>query len=466
MSLQTPTWLQASGYRFLLRRLECALLGGDPRSVSGDLRAPAASLACGCAVAMVAVLGCAFLALLRPQPGVGDRQIVMGNPSGALYVRVGDVWHPVLNLASARLIASMDANPATVPDAELARLEHGAVVGIPGAPQSVAVPLPAGESNWTICDGPHGEATTVFIGPVTDSSLRRVQPEHALLATPGSGSPTYLLYRGRRAIVDLADPGLRRALGLTGQVPQLVPQSLLNAVPEAAPLTAPRIRAAGAPAGTWLPGSSVGNVLRIPRATSDEYYVVLDAGLQRIGRFTADLLRFQGSRDSRGSRDEVIVVTPETIRAAPLVDTLPVAGLPDEAPADVSAAATVCAAWAGPADIAILTGSGAPPARSVTLAQADGPGPALDAVRLPPGRSAYVVAQSLSGGGPPSGARYLVTETGVRFPIHDDDAARSLGLPAAAAPAPWPLLAALPCGPGLSREQASVARDTIAAGPP
>ena len=62
------------------------------------------------------------------------------------------------------------------------------------------------------------------------------------------------------------------------------------------------------------------------------------------------------------------------------------------------------------------------------------------------------------------GARYLVTDTGVRFAIRDDDAAHDLGLPAPI-PAPWPVLAALPSGPELSRQSASVARDTIG-GPP
>ena len=60
--------------------------------------------------------------------------------------------------------------------------------------------------------------------------------------------------------------------------------------------------------------------------------------------------------------------------------------------------------------------------------------------------------------------KYLVTDTGVRFAIHDDDAAHDLGLPAPI-PAPWPVLVTLPSGPELSRQTASVARDTVA-GPP
>jgi hypothetical protein len=123
--------------------------------------------------------------------------------------------------------------------------------------------------------------------------------------------------------------------------------------------------------------------------------------------------------------------------------------------------------WAG-GGVTFLAGGGLPvPAgrAPVTLSQADGRGPALDAVFLQPARSAYVRSVGLTADGSRGGTRYLVTDTGVRFAIHDDDAARDLGLPATAAPAPWQMLALLPSGPELSRQNASVSRDTVAASP-
>jgi hypothetical protein len=148
------------------------------------------------------------------------------------------------------------------------------------------------------------------------------------------------------------------------------------------------------------------------------------------------------------------------------VNTLPVAGFPDRAPAlDGGDGNIWCAAFkaapSGESDITFLAGNGLPvPAGQVpvTLSQADGRGPALDAVYLPPGRSANVRGNGRAG------TRYLVTDTGVRFAIHNDDAAHDLGL-AAPIPAPWPVLEALPSGPELSRQNASVARDFVA-GPP
>ncbi|OMC09338.1 type VII secretion protein EccB [Mycobacterium sp. SP-6446] len=463
MPPQSPTRVQIGAYRFLLRRIECALLSGDTGAAARHLRARRVSLTAGCALAAVVVAGSALLALLRPQVAFDRTSIVMGQQSGALYVRVGDIWHPVLNLASARLIARTNANPQPVRESDLARTKRGPLLGIPGAPQILGPPLSADESVWTICDTAGNAPTTILVGPAGGPAVRRLRPEDAVVVAPSSGSPAYLLYNGQRAIVDLADSAVVRALRLEGRTPRVVATSLLSAIPEAPPITPPRIRDAGAKAA-GLPGFSVGDVLRITRAGGDEYYVVLAAGAQRIGQVTADMLRLSNSHGNAN----IIPAAPDAIRAAPIVTTLPVASFPDHAPRDGAlsdADTTVCASWtaaSGRSDIAFLAGSGLPlPVGQVpvTLAQADGLGPALDAVYLPPGRVAYVR------GNAQGGARYLVTDTGVRFAIHDDDAAHDLGLPTAALTVFWPMVAVLPSGPELSRQSASVARDTVA-GPP
>jgi type VII secretion protein EccB len=454
---QPTTRLQIGGYRFLLRRVECALLGRDIGTVNQPLRAQSASLAVGCVLAIIAAAGGALLGLLRPQAELDRARIVMGQQSGALYVRVGDTWHPVLNLASARLIAATAANPRPVRESDLSRTKRGPLLGIPGAPQFLGQPLSADESAWTICDTDDTGATTAVVGSTGGPSVRRVTSDHAVLVAPAPGSPAYLLYQGQRAVVDLGDAAVLRALRLEGRVPRLISRSLLNAVPEAPPISTPRIRgASGAAAG--LPGFPVGSVLRITRGDGDEYYVVLPSGVQRIGQVAADLLRFS---DSQGTAN-AIAVAPDAIRTAGIVNTLPVASFPDRAPTLSEGGNTVCVTWkpapSGDFDIEFLAGSGLPvPAGQlpVALSQADGRGPALDAVYLRPGRSAYVRGNGRVG------TRYLVTDTGVRFSIHDDDAAHDLGLPAPI-PAPWPVLAALPSGPELSRQNASLSRDTIA----
>lgn len=128
------------------------------------------------------------------------------------------------------------------------------------------------------------------------------------------------------------------------------------------------------------------------------------------------------------------------------------------------AAVTLCAHWRAddPAGVTLSAGVGLPlpaGAAPTILAQADGPGPALDGVYLPPGRSAYVRGAGVTGRA--SGVGYLIADTGVRFTVADDAAARSLGLPAAPTAAWWPMLAGLPAGPLLGREQALAAGDVV-----
>lgn len=363
MSAPVPR-LQVSGYRFLLRRMELALLGADPGSDHRGGRTP--SLVAGCVVAAVVVAAGAILGSVRPQALPDDAPIVVGSESGVVYVRIGEALHPVLNTASARLIAATDAAPRRVRDSEIDGRKRGPLMGIPGAPQRLTRPVPDDESIWTVCDIGSPPTTVVIVGKLApDGGSATLAPEHTMVVSADSGT-LYSLHRGRRAVVHLPATA-RRARGLSAGAPRPVSALLLNAIPEA-------------------PGR------------------------------------------------------PETT-PGPAVDD----------------AAVLCVRWAQPDKITVLAGAVLPlPAdrQPVRLAQADEGGPALDAVYLPPGRSAYVQV---------TGVRYLVTDTGVRFVIPDDDTAQRLGLPVAASPAPWPVLAGLPQGPELNRQNALTAWDVVPA---
>jgi type VII secretion protein EccB len=446
------------------RRIECALLGRDLRAVNEPLRAPAQSMIAGLALAVILLAGCVVLALLRPQPGLATAPILMEKQSGALYVRLGEILHPVLNLASARLIAKTNADPQPIPASALSRGRRGPLLGIAGAPQFLGTPLGEDELRWTVCDSRDG--TTVVVGRGEGPQSHILARDQTLLVSPSSGGSTYLLYGGRRSVVNLADAAVERALGSEGQVSRTVSSLLLNTIPEAPPLTAPRIPDAGIRSSNSLPGFPVGSVLRVTRTGGDEFYVVLGDGVQRVGHLAADLVRFANSQGTR----TVMSVAPDVIRNAPVVTRLPVSGFPDQAKTPPLADdGTLCARWTYAAsdnvDISFSVG-GLPLSDGegpVSLAQADGKGPAVDAVYLPPGRGAYVRATGLSGGNVRAGTRYFISDNGVRYAVHDDDAAHDLGMPGAVIAAPWPVLAKLPAGPELSRANALVVQDVPAA---
>src|SRR5690349_10985543 len=455
MTRQSPMRLQVSGQRFLLRRMEHALVRGDVRMLDDPLRAQSLSLSAGAVITAIVVAVCVVLAFLRLPDHLGSPPIVVVRESGALYVRIGDVVHPVLNLASARLIADTPANAEAVSAAAISNSTRGPLLGIPGAPAEIGPPLREDESGWAVCED--AAKTTVIAGALPEGGLA-TGPAVLVTARGESAASTYLLYSGLRAKVDLRNRAVVRALQLDGVTPRPVSPTLLDATPEAPPIAPPHIPGAGAPSP--LRGFAVGSVVRIARAGADEYYVVLATGVQRVGQVTADLVRFTDSHDDR----DIDVVTPDVIAAMPGVDTLRVSTYPDTA--GVSPAAMVCARWqltATNTKIAVLVGDSLPATvSSLTLAQSDGDGPNVDAFSIPRGRGAYIRSVGIADDGASAGSLYFVTEAGVVFGLRDEHTAKQLGLPGPPVPAPWPVLARLPRGPELSKEAASIVRDSFA----
>ena len=463
MARQTTTPLQVSAQRFLTRRMIHALVRRDVAMQDDPLRAQSLSLVAGGVLGAIAIAACAVLALIRPQGVPESAPIVLARDSGALYVRVGDTLHPVLNLASARLIARSASNPVAANETSIAQAKRGPLVGIPGAPASIGRPV--APRDWMVCDA---ERTIVTVG---NAAPDRFDASRAVLVTPrGEGAAiTYLLYDGHRARVDLRDTAVVRALRLDAVVPRTVSRTLLDLVPEVPEITAPRIDGAGAVGPTALGGARVGAVVRVLRADAAgdenaEHYVVLADGVQSVGEVAADLVRFTYDRNVGPVR----TVSPVAIAATPVVTTLKLNTLPTRArpPLGLDDGLAVCAAWhhGGSTNasntVVLTTDSGQidEPA-GVMLAQADGPGPNVDAVDLPVGTSGHVRSARIVGDDGATGAQFLVAESGVVFGVHDDDAAKALGLGNAPGVAPWPILAHLPRGPELSIDAASVGRD-------
>jgi ESX secretion system ATPase EccB len=445
--------------------MERAVAYGDIHAEGESPRAQSMSLMAGAVLAIIAVAISAALAVWRPQSETGDAAIVLVRDSGALYVRVHDLLHPVLNLTSARLIAGTGEDPRPVTEASLtagsfAGTDRGALLGIPGAPPVIGTPLTELESRWTVCDR---GTTTVIAGPLRNGAVFGRQAADEAVLAAGPSRATFLLYGGVRARVDLAEVAVARALRIENLAPLPVSQVLLDMFPEVAPITAPVIVGVGAPGPIALAGFTIGEVVQVHQADGVTFYVVLAGGVQRIGQLTADLIRHNGPSPA------VTAVAPVLINQLPLLGALPVETFPERIAAiegqavDGRAARTLCASWhAGSTDL--LVSGGLPltaeqlPAR---LARADGAGPLTDAVYLPAGRSAYVR---------PDGTRAtggsIITESGVRFPVGDAEAARILALPEVAVAAPRAVLEALPLGPRLTRSAALTAYDAVPAGSP
>ncbi|WP_241386070.1 type VII secretion protein EccB [Rhodococcus sp. CH91] len=475
MAAQPTTRWQVSGYRFLARRTDHALVRGDVRMIHDPMRSQSRSFVVGVVVACLVLGACAALALFRPQDRIGDAAVVVGRDSGALYVAIDTTFHPVLNLASARLILGSPAEPAVVADEELSSRPRGPLVGIPGAPSSLA--HDPEETSWTVCDivDPNGlhSATTAVLAGTPDHRAGSVLPRDEALLVSSEGR-YHLLYDGRRAEIDPDDRSVLRLLGIDLTRARPASPGLLAAVPEGPKLSAPHIPGAGGPPSVPIPDVRVGSVVAVSEPDGQSFHVVLTNGTQEISRFTAHLLH---SSDSQGA-NEIPSVPPDVLAEAPPVHELPVDTFPEVVPTvvDPGDMPVACSTWRSvPAEddrhrsslglsagTALPTGQDAVP---VVPAQADGGGPQADAIHLSPGRGRYVQATSLTSATDRRGSLFYVADTGVRYGIVDAEAAEALGFTGPPARVPWPILHLFAPGPSLGRAQALLAHDGIAPDP-
>lgn len=491
MPAQVTTRAQVNGYRFLVRRLEHALIRGDSRMIHDPMRGQMRALLVGLFIAVLVTGACAVLAFFKPAPNFGGATIFLSKSSGGLFVRIGDRLHPALNLASARLIVGKNDNPKEVDDKFLNALPRGSTVGIVGAPTSIRRGADMATSSWTVCDTlqvpavtePTGAAridsTVSVTSPVLDGDIRAADPGQAVLADVDGIS--YLIYDGVRAPVDLSNPAVLNGLHLQGAATRRVSRALLNAFPMVEPIGPIGIEGVGEPSAALGPGYPVGSIVKSVDSRGEQRYVVLREGLQPISAATADIIRYGEPNTAEVSVRDAREIAPALVAAAPVVHRLPIGHYPAVSPQilPVDPDRVVCMAWqrtntAAPATIRLLAGHRLPMpdgAQTVQLA-GGGDGTRADDVYLRPGSGEYVQATGGERDSRSSGQLYYVSDTGVRYHVKDPQTADALGLTGvttadgpANAPqlAPWPVLSLLPPGPELSQEAALVAHDGIAA---
>ncbi len=105
---------QVTGWRFVMRRIASGVALHDTRMLVDPLRAQSRAVLMGALILVTGIIGCFVFSLIRPNGVAGDNAVLADRDTAALYVRVNDELHPVLNLASARLIVGQPVNPVQV----------------------------------------------------------------------------------------------------------------------------------------------------------------------------------------------------------------------------------------------------------------------------------------------------------------------------------------------------------------
>ncbi|MFF2552647.1 type VII secretion protein EccB [Nocardia sp. NPDC058058] len=509
MPAQLTTRAQVNGYRFLLRRLDHALVRRDVRMLHDPMRAQFRSLLSGAILSLLVVAGCAILAFIRPQGSIGDANIVVGKDSGALYVVIKDpndktkmTLSPVLNLASARLLSGSAEAPKSVKDSKLSSVPRGPILGIPGAPAALPGSNQGNRSQWTLCDNVQvsagggtasavGATTTAIAGGLElNQRIKQADSGSALLvrsvATKDNGETVqkdYLIYDGKRAEVDLSDATVLRALNLTAARPRPISTGLLGAATEVPQLTPPKIPNAGDSGPGRLNGIPVGGVIRVAALGSSdksELYVVLSDGVQPISAFTSDVIRAANSQ----GMDDIKSVPPDFIVGLNHpANPLPVASFPVVAPKIIAAEDNpyACITWSknkatdakdadateGPTDRAVtslLVGTRLPlpdSASPVHMATADGTGNRIDFVYIPPSTGEFVRTIGIEPGSKRRDSLFYVADNGIRYAIPDVATAQKLGLGDTPRLAPWEIVGQLVPGPALNPTAALTSYDSM-----
>ncbi|OBF54473.1 type VII secretion protein EccB [Mycobacterium sp. 852002-50816_SCH5313054-b] len=491
---------QVSGWRFVMRRIASGIALHDTRMLVDPLRTQSRAVLMGALILVTGLAGCFVFSLIRPSGTAGNNAVLADRSTAALYVRVGEDLHPVLNLTSARLIVGKPVTPTTVKSSELDRFPRGNLIGIPGAPERMVQNV-SHDANWTVCDavggtpplrggptrGAHSTGVTVIAGPPDGNGARAtvIHANQGILVD--NGSTTWLLWDGKRSQIDLANHAVTNALGLgVGDsdvpAPRPIAQGLFNAIPESPPLTAPSIPNAGGPAGFSVP-APIGAVvvsygLEQNSSGTLHYYAVLPDGLQPISPVLAAILRNSNSY----GLDQPPRLGADEVAKLPVSRLLDTGRYPDQQVALIDAAKSpvACAYWSKPAgaatsSLSLLSGSVLPvpeAVRTVDLVAAGSEGTATR-VALAPGTGYFT--QTVGGGSaaPPAGSLFWVSDTGVRYGIDNEaengpgavghgKTVEALGLNAPAVPVPWSVLSLFAPGPTLSRADALLAHDGLA----
>ncbi|MGM7644115.1 type VII secretion protein EccB [Nocardia sp. JW2] len=479
-SKPTTRW-QVSGYRFLVRRMEHALVRRDVRMLHDPMRAQTRAYVVGLVLGIVVLAGCGVLALLKPQDKIGDNKILIGKESGGVYVVIDNVVHPALNLASARLAAGEAAKAVIVKESELGKKPRGQLVGIPGAPSSIQYDKDGKGRPWSVCDrlkadGSTDLTTSVLAGaPELGDKASKVETGKAMLVK--GKDATYLIYDGKRARVNLSDRPVVNALGIVDAEPRPISEGLLNAIPEVLPIVSPVVTNPGGTPPYAVSGHRIGDVVQVFNEPNQNY-VVLANGLQPVSQLTAQILRNTYDTTMTGTTIQATEAT-----YADRTNELNVQNYPAERPTLITAKdrPVSCISWkpiAGATDnddstaraeLTLLTGIDMPipnKAKLVDLAQADGAGPNADSVYIPPGVGAYVQSTGIEPDSRRKDSLFYIADTGVRFGIKNAEAVKALGLEnVTAEPAPWAIIGLLAGGPSLGREDAMVAHDGVSPDP-
>jgi hypothetical protein len=229
--------------------------------------------------------------------------------------------------------------------------------------------------------------------------------------------------------------------------------------------------------GDQIGAGRVGDVFRVDTAGTEEYYVLLSDGKQRVTRAVANLIRLEYTADA-----EIPAARPDLVGQVPNAEGLDVETYPAEIPHVLDAVSgghqTTCLGWEltgeGPREDGRTTmyiGGELPfprdddgnRRRPVSVAKANEEGIAVDYFYMPQGRAA-VVHSATGKASFQSGPIQLISDRGMRYGVPNQATAQHLGLVPekdSIRPAPELIVRLLPTASSLNAQDAMRTFDSL-----
>ncbi|RSS42801.1 type VII secretion protein EccB [Streptomyces sp. WAC08241] len=313
---------ELNAYTFAKKRTVAAFLQPSPSGTEEGAPKPLRAVLPGVIVAALVVAGFGAWGMFKPTAPKGwddpGTRVIVGKQSTTRYVVLETgkgkdrktLLHPVLNLASARLL--LDPDKFQVIQVEDKKLDEGKpprgpILGIPYAPDRLPSADDAGRAKrWAVCEQPGGgkgagvqKATFLFAERDLQRTegAGRLKDGQVLYVKGQKGNAQFLVdHTGTKYPVKADSTGLLTALVGLGKEPQPVTDDWLATLKTGDEIDFPHLDgrvgdSAGIP-GNTLTGTEnrIGMVLLAQTGSGPQHYVVLAGKVQPVTPFTAWLL--------------------------------------------------------------------------------------------------------------------------------------------------------------------------------
>ncbi|WP_327168906.1 type VII secretion protein EccB [Streptomyces subrutilus] len=314
---------ELNAYTFAKRRTVAAFLQPSATGTEEGAPRPLRAIGPGLVVGALIVAGFGAWGMFKPTAPKGwaapGTQVIVGKQSTTRYVVLTTKvngkdqprLHPVLNLASARLLLGGSKPKVVQVDDKVldqGRPPRGPIIGIPYAPDRLPAKEDAGRAKrWAVCQQPGGNGrgvqTAAFVlsereGRVLDDGRRVGAAQSLYVQSTGPGNERYLVdatgTRYRFPEGAQAAGTMTNALVGTGATPQQVTEEWLATLAPGDDLAFPQLPGrAGADAGVRglaAADDKVGMVLTAQTGSGTQYYAVLPGKVAPVSEFVAWLL--------------------------------------------------------------------------------------------------------------------------------------------------------------------------------